>query len=340
MEQYKDFSACVQAFFTSYLVNERGVSHNTIRSYRDTFNLLLEYMSDIRRTPVHKVSFSLLDKGCIVGFLDWLEGTKGCSVSTRNQRFTALRSFFRYVLHTDPSHMKQWMDICSMKKKKGPHGSLEYLPVDGIALVLKQVDTSTAHGFRDLVMMSTMYNTACRCQELIDLTPRCLNMDNRTVTLYGKGSKYRTVWLDEDISNLLKEYLKRTSLDAPGRDGQPLFPNSWGGKMTGAGVTYVVKKYAGMARELRPDLVNGRISPHVFRHSRAMHLLQAGVELIYIRDILGHVSIQTTEIYARADNKAKTEALENAYKDIGIQEPEVKPWAKNAQLKEFLKSLA
>ena len=95
-----------------------------------------------------------------------------------------------------------------------------------------------------------------------------------------------------------------------------------------------------MARELRPDLVRGHVSPHVFRHSRAMHLLQAGVELIYIRDILGHVSVQTTEIYARADNKAKTEALENAYRDIGIQEPEVKPWAKNAQLKDFLKSLA
>lgn len=340
MEQYKDFGACVQAFFTSYLVNERGVSHNTIRSYRDTFSLLLEYMADVRHTPVRKVSLSQLDKGCVNGFLDWLEDVKGNTVATRNQRFTALRSFFKYVLHVDPSHMRQWMDICSMKKKKGPRGTLEYLPVDGIALILKQVDTSTSRGFRDMVMMSTLYNTACRCQELIDLTPRCFNMGNRTVTLFGKGSKYRTVWLDEDITNLLGEYMKRTGLDAPGRDGQPLFANSWGGKMTGAGVTYVIQKYAEMARELRPDLVRGHVSPHVFRHSRAMHLLQAGVELIYIRDILGHVSVQTTEIYARADNKAKTEALENAYRDIGIQEPEVKPWAKNAQLKDFLKSLA
>ena len=138
---------------------------------------------------------------------------------------------------------------------------------------------------------------------------------------------------------LLLKYMKRFGLDVHGKETHPLFYNTWGEKLTNPGIAYVINKYASMARILNPDIIPEKISPHVFRHSRAMHLLQAGVNLVYIRDILGHVSIQTTEIYARADSKQKREALEKAYESVGITEPDVKQWERNPKLRELLKSI-
>ena len=129
-------------------------------------------------------------------------------------------------------------------------------------------------------------------------------------------------------------------MNLPGQESQPLFHNVWGEKLTTPGITYVIKKYYQQAQIVNSELCLDKISPHIFRHSRAMHLLQAGVNLVYIRDILGLVSIQTTEIYARADSDQKRKALEKAYADVGITEPTVKTWQQNSKLKEYLKSLA
>ena len=146
--------------------------------------------------------------------------------------------------------------------------------------------------------------------------------------------------VDDNMMNLLGNYMKEYGLDRPGMDHHPLFFNSWRAKLSNPGITYILHKYASMARIAHPDMVPSTPTPHTFRHSRAMHLLQAGVNLVYIRDLLGHVSIQTTEIYARADSKLKREAIENAYRDLGITEPDVKSWEKDPKLKAFLKSLA
>lgn len=206
--------------------------------------------------------------------------------------------------------------------------------------LLEQIDTHTPTGRRNLAMLSLLYNTAARVQELINLTPSSIRRSKPyVIELFGKGSKKRLVPLDEDIMRLLETYMEENKLNLSGREHHPLFYNAWDGRLTDPGVTYIIKKYAVMARMLHPELIPERISPHVFRHTRAMHLLQAGVNLVYIRDILGHVSIQTTEVYARADSKLKREALEKAYMDIGITEPKVKSWEKNPKLKEFLKSL-
>ena len=137
----------------------------------------------------------------------------------------------------------------------------------------------------------------------------------------------------------LKDYLEETGLNRPEKNMHPLFYNSWGGKLSTPGVTYVIKKYADMARMESPTLIPKSISPHVFRHSRAVHLLQGGANLIYIRDFLGHVSVQTTEIYARISTKQKNEAIANAYQDVGIKEPERKSWEENPEIMEFLDKL-
>jgi site-specific recombinase XerD len=218
---------------------------------------------------------------------------------------------------------------------------LNYLTVDGIKAIFEQVDTNTREGRRNLTLLSLMYNLGARVQEMIDLTPSSIRVSKPyVIELLGKGSKKRIVPVDENMMNLVINYMKEYGLDRPGMDRHPLFFNCWSTKLTNPGVTYILKKYASMAHIAYPDMVPLTPTPHTFRHSRAMHLLQAGVNLVYIRNLLGHVSIQTTEIYARADSKLKREAIENAYSDLGITEPNVKSWEKDPKLKAFLKSLA
>lgn len=245
-----------------------------------------------------------------------------------------------FMMHLDPTHMETWKLNCTIQMEKCEKNSLSYLPIEALKVLLEQIETDTLTGRKNLAMLSLLYNSGARLQELIDLTPRSLRLSGPCVIeLLGKGSKRRLVPLDTAIVKLMEQYMKDHHLDDPRNADKPLFSNSWGGKLTNPGVTYVINKYVTMARVQYPDLFPEKITPHVFRHSRAMHLLQADVNLVYIRDILGHVSIQTTEIYARADSKQKRMALEKAYASLGLTEPDIKSWEKNPAIKEYLKSL-
>lgn len=234
--------------------------------------------------------------------------------------------------------MSQWQSVRSIRLKRAGKSSVSYLTIDGIKCLLEQIPAETRNGRRDLALLSLLYDSGARVQELVDLTPSSLRLYKPyIVELSGKGMKKRIVPLQEKQTELLRAYIKEFGLDQPSMNMHPLFFNSWGEKLTGAGVTYILLKYARIAKIVKPELIPEKISPHVLRHSKAMHLLQGGVNLVYIRDILGHVSIQTTEIYARADSKLKQEALKNAYADVIDKEPS---WVKDPKLKVFLKNLA
>lgn len=340
MEQYKDFAKVLESFFLVYLVQEKGCSTHTIRAYRDAFYLFLSYLEEVHHIKPDRISLAHVNKVNVLNYLDWLEKSKSATVRTRNHRCVVMKSFCKYLMYVDPLHMAQWKQVCSIQSKKGPQGSLNYLTIDGIKSVLGTIDVSSVKGRRDLTMLSLLYNTGARVQELIDLTPASLRLSKPSVIMIrGKGNKSRIVPLDNNIVLLLESYLDEQHLNLPGQESHPLFYNSWGEKLTTAGITYILSKYYHQAKAIHCDLIPEKISPHVLRHSRAMHLLQAGVNLVYIRDILGHVSIQTTEIYARADSEQKRKALESAYADVGISEPKVKSWEKNSKLKEYLKAL-
>ena len=341
METITDFAKQLQSFFTDYMATERGASPHTIRSYRDVFVLLLEYMDKKCNVPANKLKLENLTKETVLGFLNWLQDIRKCSIKTRNQRFAALRSFFDYLQYEDPARMSQWQSVRSIRMKKDIKSQVSYLTVEGVKCLLEQVPTNSRNGRRELAILSLLYSSGARVQELIDLMPSSIRtFKPYIIELCGKGRKKRLVPLDEKIISLIQIYLKEHGLDKAGMDKHPLFYNSWGEKLTNPGITYILLKYAAMARTVNPDLIPEKISPHTLRHSRAMHLLQSGVNLVYIRDILGHVSIQTTEIYARADSKLKREALEKAYTDIGIEKSAECSWEKDPKLKVFLKSLA
>lgn len=335
-----DFPKYLSGFFTEYLSSERGVSHNTIRSYSETFTAFLNYMESIRHVSAERLTLNHLTRKCVTSFLDWLQERKGSKDSTRNQRLAAIHAFAKYMQYEDVAHLEQWQGILSIKIKKTVKRSVNYLSPEGIKALLEQIPQETRTGRRDLAMIAVLYGSGARVQELADLTPGDLHLDTPCyVTLFGKGQKKRLVPLQGQIIELLKSYMVENHLDALSANHQPLFQNNRGGKLTTAGVAYILSQYVAKAKIVNPELFPERISPHSLRHSKAMHLLQAGVNLVYIRDILGHVSIQTTEIYARADSKQKRLALESAYANVLPDLEDKTSWEKDSELRMWLKNL-
>lgn len=332
-----DFSKSLADFLTKYLPGERGMSGNTIASYKMTFILLISFMQEQKGIQAHKLMFNHFTKAFIEQFLSHLEMVRKCSASTRNARLAALHSFFSYVQYEYPEYIDECSKILSIKVKRTKRESINYLTVEGIKLLLEQPDLSTTKGIRDLALLALMYDTGARVQELIDLTPSSLRLDKPyTIKLVGKGTKARIVPLMEEQVVHLKHYIERNKLLQSGKNLCPLFYNYRKEKLTRAGVNHILQYYATIARMKNPTLIPDKISPHSLRHSKAMHLLQAGVNLVYIRDILGHESVTTTELYARVDSKQKREAIEKAF--VNVVKKETPMWMNNEGLLQWLKS--
>ncbi len=340
METATDFAKYLTKFFTEYLVGERGASSHTIRSYSNTFTLLLTYMDKVRHITADRLTLSHFYRETVLDFLAWLQKERKCANSTRNQRLAALHSFFTYMQYEDVKHLEQWQNILSIKVKRQENRiSVNYLTVEGIKFLLEQIPVTTKAGRRNLALLALLYDSGARVHELIDLSPLSLNLNKPCyVTIFGKGNKKRIVPLQNEQVKLLVSYMKENHLDNPAYNQRTLFANNRGEKLTNSGVAYILNIYVNNARILKPELIPEKISPHTLRHSKAMHLFQSGVNLVYIRDILGHVSIQTTEIYARADSKQKREALEAAYTNIIPAQASESIWEKDSKLREWLKN--
>jgi integrase/recombinase XerD len=211
---------------------------------------------------------------------------------------TAIHSFFRYIQYEYPDFLLEWQKILAIPVKKGERGTLNYMSLEGIQLLLKMPDQSTKSGRRDLALMSLMYDTAARVQEIADLTPAMVHLSKpSTIRLIGKGKKARIVPLMDKQVDILKRYMTENNLNEPYANQYPLFFNSRKEKLTRAGIGYILDKYVKMARNKNASLIPPKFSCHCLRHSKSMHMLQSGVNLVYIRDMLGHVSVQATEIY-------------------------------------------
>ena len=335
-----DFAKHLSGYLSKYLPGERAASRNTILSYRDTFILFIGYMKTQKDIPAEKLCLANITRPVIVEFLNWLQDERNSSNATRNYRLAALHSFFAYLQYEMPEKINQWQEILSIRVKRTDKKSINYLTLDGIKLLLEQIDATRRQGRRDLALLTLMYDTGARVQEIIDLTPASLRLENPAIVkLFGKGRKERIVPLQEEPVKILAAYMSENQLDKPENNNRPLFFNNRGEKLTRSGVIYILNHYIENARKYNPKLIPNRISPHSIRHSKAMHLMQAGVNLVYIRDLLGHVTIQTTEIYARADSKQKREALEKAYADVIPEKHKSGSWEKDHTLLNWLKNL-
>ncbi|UKB78345.1 site-specific integrase [Chryseobacterium sp. MEBOG07] len=336
----KDFAKHLHSYIHNYLIGECGYGTNTIRSYKKGFRLLVIFMKEERRITPDKIELKHLNRNVVLDFLKWLEIKHKSSVSTRNQRYAIICSFCNYLQYEEPDRIVEWQNIRSIRLKAAPVKVISYLTKDGVKLLLDQIPNNTKSFRRDLAMLALLYDSAARVQELCDLTPSSIRFDDPYfIRVLGKGNKERDIPLMKEQIDLLKLYVKENNLDTSEKYNYPLFTNRFGGKLTPAGITYILKKYAKKARSINNILIPQIISPHIFRHSKAMHLVQDGVNLIYIRDLLGHASVITTERYARADSKQKREALETVYEDVIPHKGIAGSWEKDIKLRDFLNDL-
>jgi len=263
--------------------------------------------------------------------------TESSRISSRNQRLAAIHSFFRYIQAEEPAGIFHFQKIAAIPIKKTKKIGMEYLSPDGIKLLLEQPNKNTPKGRRDLTLLSVLYDSGARVQEVCDIKIHDVSLQVPAVlTLTGKGNKTRRIPIMKNTAALLQSYLLENKLDKPWKKENPLFINNQHNKLTKKGVAYIISKYVASARKTS-TLMPPKVNPHMLRHSKAMHLLQAGVNLIYIRDFLGHVDIKTTEIYARADTETKRKAMENLYPDL--IDSNLPDWSKDQALLSWLSEL-
>ena len=313
-----DFAKHLSKFLSEYLPYERNSSPNTVASYRDAFVLFIDYMKDVQQIRLEQLTLDTITLQRVLGFLSWVQKERNCSIATRNQRLAAINCFMVYLQCEEKHHLDEWQKIRSIKAIKDAKKSISYLTEDAIKLLLEQPDITTEYGLRNLALLSLLYHTGARVQEIIDLTPDSLKIESKpyTIRFFGNARKSRVIPLMEEQIVILKLYMGEYPLFENYNVKQPLFFNSRKEKLTRCDVAFIFKTYTDMAKQISPELFADGISFHSLRHSKAMHLVQSSVNIVYISDLLGYASTQSTDIYARAASKQKRKSLEEPYTEL------------------------
>ena len=302
-----ELAKALRGFFCDYLPRQKGTSLHTSHSYRDSIKLLLIFLARNNGT-VDSLCFEKINVNKIVAFLDYLESERYNSVGTRNVRLSAVHSFFRYVASMFPEYLNLSQQILSIPFKRMRTRVVEYLEFEELSAVLSQIDRSKSNGRRDYTLLTLMFNTGARVQEIVDLRTVDLHLSTPfSVTIFGKGRKERICPLWMNTTRILRQYVEERGLDL--KLPATLFTNHLGTTLTRFGVRYILTKYIQKAAQTHPSLKIKRLHPHSMRHSTAVHLLKSGVDLVTIANWLGHASINTTNKYATIDLDMKREAI-------------------------------
>ena len=301
----------IDEYFNKYLSIERNISPHTILSYKTTFKLLLNYLIKEKEFKINQINFENVTKDIIREFLDYIEENN--STKTRNQRLAVIKSFFKYIIREEPTIIFNVQQILNIKKKKYNNQVFEYLTKEELKLFLDNIDTSSYKGVRDYALIVLLYDSAIRVSEIINVEIKDLFLnDNPKIIITGKGNKTRVVPIMNNTKKLLEKYIDVYNL----KNEKYLFKGNKG-KASTKMVTHIITKYTKLSG------IKKKITPHSFRHSRAIHLLEDGINIFYIKDILGHESIETTQNYIKISTELKRKVIENVYpikknKDIPI----------------------
>jgi site-specific recombinase XerD len=328
------FQNLLHAFFHEWMGQQRNLSHHTVLSYRDTWRLFLRFVCERKSRAVTALSLTDLDAGEVLAFLQHLEKARKVCIGTRNCRLAALHSFFAFAAQREPLAIAQCAEIARIPTKKTNKPTMCYLETEEVTAILKQPNRSKPEGQRDHALLALLYNTGARIQEALDLCPQAIRLKSPAqVELLGKGRKTRIcpIWLE--TADLLASLLRRK----PRADNEPIFVNRYGQPLGAAGVRCKLAQYVHAAAATLPSLKKKRVTPHTFRHTVGVGMVSAGVDLTVIRGWLGHVSLDSTNVYARADLQTKRRALEK----MGMSEKIAGPprWKRNADLLSWLDSL-
>jgi len=303
------FGSLVISFFGHYLVSQKGYPRNTVESYRDCIKLLVRYACQHLNVTPDQLGLDAFSDQMILDFLDHLEQDRGNTPRTRNQRLAAIKSFFRYLAAQDPAQLALCERICAISAKATEQKTIVPLDKSEVDAMIRATHGDRLAAVRDQALIRLLHNTGARVQELIDLELGDLHLDQRLqVRLTGKGRKQRYVPLWTDTAEAIRLYLQRR--DQAGIQSQVLLLNGRGQRFTRFGIGHLLHKYATKATRTCPTLADKNVTPHVFRHTTALHLIQAGIDLPTVKEWLGHADIKTTSQYATIDMNMKRKALQ------------------------------
>jgi len=326
------FPAALQDYFGQRLINQLNATPRTVAAYRDTFRLLLGFASERLKKPPAAFSLADFDAPLVLAFLDHLEKARGNSIRTRNARLAAIRSFVHFASLREPEWLATAQRVLAIPLKRFQRVLVGFLSREETNALIEAPDPSTWSGRRDRVMFATIYNVGARVSEAADLRVKDVTLGHSAhVTIHGKGRKERTVPLWKETTHRLKDWLRHFD----SKPDAPLFPNRHGHPLTRSGIENRLKEAVKRATHTCSSLSGRDVSPHVLRHTTAMHMLQSGVDISVIALWLGHESSSTTHMYVEADLSMKERALSK------VQAPSMRRLRYQAQdgVLQFLESL-
>jgi site-specific recombinase XerD len=304
----------VESFFRDHLRCVRGASTHTVFAYRDSLRLFFEFLSETTRRPVSKLGLQDVDVRHVLAFLDHLESVRRNRVTTRNCRLAAIRCFTEHLLRHDPTRAAQYQRILVVPTKRTRTGPAAYLEPEEVEALLAQPDVRSRAGARDRALILFLYNTGARISEALAVSKKDVELARpASVRLHGKGAKDRICPLWHETAHAVSELI-----DDQDADDEPVFRSARGNPLTRDGVAYLLDKHRRTAAREIASLARRKVTPHVLRHSCAVALLQAGIDITTIRDYLGHVSVATTSRYITTNLRMKREVLEAFWKRAGL----------------------
>ena len=322
------------SFFHEWLAEQRNASHRTVLAYRDAWRMFLCFVAERHNKKVPTLALDDLNRAEVLAFLQDIEKRRGVSIATRNCRLAALRSFFTFVSGHEPLAALQCAEVLQVPFKKAPQRAASYLEPREVAAILARPNRMTAEGQRDHALLSLLYNTGARIQEALDLRPRDLHLNSPAhVRLMGKGRKERISPLWPETAELITALQTRI----PRLPDEPLFVNRYGEPLTASGFRFCLRQYVKAATKQEPTLSSKRVTPHLFRHSTAVRLIAAGVDVTVVQSWLGHADLSTTNRYAQANLETKRSALEQV--DPKLRPAKPPRWKRDANLLAWLDSL-
>jgi site-specific recombinase XerD len=323
-----------ESFFRNYLQRTRGASGHTVRAYRDTLKLFFLFLANQKRKPVADLTLDNIQATAVLAFLEHVESQRGNSAVTRNCRLASIRSFVQHLLREDVTRAGQWGRILSIRSKRALHRTAVYLEPEEARAVIAAIDRQSPSGERDHALFLFLYNTGARVSEALSVRACDLRLERpRQVRLLGKGRKERICPLWPETTTALRRIIRA------GSNEEALFKNARNTPLTRDGVAYLLTKYVQLAAQRVPALRARRVTPHVMRHSCAVALWQAGVDVSVIRDYLGHASVATTSRYVTTNLQMKREVLEAFWKRAGLASDAPRKWRPSPKLLAFLETL-
>lgn len=326
-------------YFDVYLPSNKKCSKNTIASYADGFVTLFQFFKDEKCKNHYSIKYSDITAKTMDEYILWMQNKKNYSAASQKQRISSVSSFLKYASSREMNALSAYSAVSQVQTPKIPKKCFPYFTPEEIKTLLGTPKSTGKSGYRDVTILALMYDSGARAQEICDITVGDITLSQTsTVRIHGKGNKTREIPISSDVSKIIKKYLAESGKNLKDNRNDYLFPSQRSNRITKACIRNLVNKYVTTAKADNPELFKEEgYSPHSFRHSKAVHMLEAGVPLIYIRNFLGHESIQTTEIYLRIHQSSVSKILRERKSETTLPEENEHSTSASQDIPDFLR---